>query len=869
MLSLSATSLWAQRTEVSIHGTSFYINDTITYAGRYWDGHRVEGLLMNSRMVNGIFDDRNQKTAPNFAYPDTGEWSAERNTDEFIAAMEEWHSYGLLAFTLNLQGGSPMGYGNHGWINSAFNSDGSLDMVYMERLGRVLKRADELGMVVILGYFYFGADEYLEDNSAVERAVDNATEWILESGYGNVMVEIANECDIYYNHSVLQPENIWKLIQRVKGTSKDGRRLLVSTSFSGSKVPTDRVIALSDYVLLHGNGVSEPSAMRSLIERTRKVDTYTPKPIVINEDDHYNFDSKESNLSVSVEEYASWGYFDFRRGGEEFEEGFQSIPASWAVDTERKRDFFEKVKEITNFGAAPEFFSNPILSGYHPDPSLCRVGEYYYMVNSSFEWWPAIPIHRSRDLVSWELIGYGVTDPEKLTLKDGLRSNGGIYAVTIRHHEGLFYIITTDIDGIGNFYITATDPAGEWSAPIELNSPGIDPSLFWDDDGKCYYVGHGRLHEPADWPQQQGAWAQELDTKAGKLVGPRVQLTHGHASNAVWTEGPHIYKRDGKYLLLVAEGGTSHEHSVTLFQSDSILGEYTPHHINPILTHRHLGRSHWLTAVGHADIVETQSGEWWMVALGIRNFENNAKFLARETFLTPMKFENNGEAVGIIVNEGIGQVLEVERRPKLPYSPYLPTDSREDFSAGKLSLHWNMLRSPMEQWYSFKDGRLLLECREQMASQTTNPSLLTRRIGATQFSAETSVELLGRAKGEEAGVILYRDEQSFIAFVRRGDELVAYSQVDDTQSEIARVPYSSKGEVKLRMRSDGHDVIFLYGDSEEAMERLDGSAPLYIISDRRGGQFNGPMVGIYATSSGVKSRVKAAFSYFDYKEGVR
>ena len=213
------------------------------------------------------------------------------------------------------------------------------------------------------------------------------------------------------------------------------------------------------------------------------------------------------------------------------------------------------VLAIASLCAENATFKNPILSGFHPDPSICRVGDEYYMVNSSFEWFPGIPIYKSKDLINWKLIGYGITRPEQMQFADGLQDSRGIYAVTIRHHDGLFYLITTCVQCGGNFYITAKDPAGPWSDPVWLHSQGIDPSLFWDEDEKYYYVGHGNMSRKSDWPDKNGAWMQELDTKQGKLVGKRVQLTHGHASNARWTEGPHIYKINGKYMLLVAEGG--------------------------------------------------------------------------------------------------------------------------------------------------------------------------------------------------------------------------------------------------------------------------------------------------------------------------
>lgn len=338
------------KTILSIHENQFYINGKPTYEGQYWNGKKIEGLLMNSRMVQGIFDDTNPNSNANFAYPDTNIWNAERNTDEFIAAMPLWKSHGLLAFTLNLQGGSPTGYGNNlNWINSAFDAKGELKPAYLNRLTRILDKADELNMVVILGYFYFGQDQFLENEDAVINAVDNITNWILESGYKNLLIEINNECDILYDHDILKPNRVHELINRVKQTEKNGYRLLVSTSFKGATVPTENVVTASDYILLHGNGVSQPSNMLQLIRDTRAVNGSDNKPVIINEDDHYNFESAENNFVSAVEEYASWGYFDYRRPEESFEDGFQSIPADWGINSNRKKNFFSKLKEITGY----------------------------------------------------------------------------------------------------------------------------------------------------------------------------------------------------------------------------------------------------------------------------------------------------------------------------------------------------------------------------------------------------------------------------------------------------------------------------------------------------------------------------------------
>ena len=207
-----------RQTTVDISDDAFYINGKITYPGRFYNGQKIEGLLLNSRMVQGIFDDRNPETVGMWAYPDTGKWGAERNTREFLGAIPEWRSYGLLAFTINLQGGSPEGYSKgQPWHNSGIEADGSLNPDYIDRLTRIIDRADELGMVVILGYFYFGQDERVRDEAAVIRAVDNVTHWVLDQDYTNVLVEVNNECNVSrYTHDILKPDRVHELIERVK-----------------------------------------------------------------------------------------------------------------------------------------------------------------------------------------------------------------------------------------------------------------------------------------------------------------------------------------------------------------------------------------------------------------------------------------------------------------------------------------------------------------------------------------------------------------------------------------------------------------------------------------------------------------------------
>ncbi len=338
-----------RKTVVSIVSESFHINGEPTYAGREWRGHRIEGLLMNSRMVQGIFDDRNPATTARWKYPDTGRWDAERNTLEFIEAMPEWRKHGLLAFTINLQGGSPEGYSsNQPWENSSFDAGGSLRPDFMARLARILDRADELGMVAIVGYFYFGQDERLRDETAIVRATDEATRWLLDGGWRNVLVEVNNECDVKsYDHDILKPGRVHELIERVRKTERDGRRLLVSTSYGGGTVPRENVVRSADFLLLHGNGVSDPKRIGEMVRQTRAVPGYKPVPVLFNEDDHFGFDKPENNCTAAIAERASWGYFDFRMKGEGHGEGYQSVPVNWGLSSERKRAFFKLLAEVT------------------------------------------------------------------------------------------------------------------------------------------------------------------------------------------------------------------------------------------------------------------------------------------------------------------------------------------------------------------------------------------------------------------------------------------------------------------------------------------------------------------------------------------
>jgi hypothetical protein len=342
-------------TVLGIDGARFTINGQPTYAGREYRGWPIEGLLMNVRAVQATFDDLNPETRQQWAYPDTGVWDPERNLSEFLAVLPEWRAAGLLAVTVNLQGGSPEGYSRtQPWENTGFDPDGGLRPAYLERLARVLDRADELGMAVIVGLFYQGQDERLEDEAAVKLAVDEASRWMLAGGWRNVIVEIANECDVpNYEHPIIGFDRCHELVERAQSHTLDGRRLPVSTSYRGGAIPSDRVLRIADVALIHGNGVTDPAVMRWMVERTRVRLRGREIPIVVNEDDHFAFDEADNNMTAALSRYASWGLFDAGEGSggggarSNYRDGYQLVPVNWSTNTPNKQGFFRLLREVT------------------------------------------------------------------------------------------------------------------------------------------------------------------------------------------------------------------------------------------------------------------------------------------------------------------------------------------------------------------------------------------------------------------------------------------------------------------------------------------------------------------------------------------
>jgi xylan 1,4-beta-xylosidase len=507
-------------------------------------------------------------------------------------------------------------------------------------------------------------------------------------------------------------------------------------------------------------------------------------------------------------------------------------------------------------------FRNPILPGCYPDPSICRVDEDYYLVTSTFEYFPGLPIFHSRDLVHWRQIGHVLDRPSQLDLDDA-PSSGGLYAPTIRHHNGTFYVINTLVDGKtgkGNFVVTATQPQGPWSEPYWLDADGIDPSLLFDD-GKCWYVGT-HLNEEGHYTGHTDIFLQELDLEKMKLVGEQTVLWDGAVKGVVWAEAPHIYKINGWYYLMIAEGGTAHHHAVTVVRSKNITGPYETYRGNPILTHRHLGLDYPIVGTGHADLVETQNGEWWAVLLAMRPYGGYYYNLGRETFLVPVRWEDEFP----IFSPGTGRVEFEYTAPNLPEHVWDTPPAREDFNDTTLAYHWNFLRTPREEFYSLTErpGFLRLKVRPQKLSEQSNPSFVGRRQQHINFTAETAFEFTPQ-QNEHAGLALVQSTDFHFLFIVTCESepvirLIKRSHGKD--ETLAEHPVSA-GHYTLKVTAHEQDYNFYFstnGQWQTLAENIDGR----ILSTPVAGGFVGAYIAMYASSNGQPSANHADFDWFEY-----
>lgn len=510
-------------------------------------------------------------------------------------------------------------------------------------------------------------------------------------------------------------------------------------------------------------------------------------------------------------------------------------------------------------------FRNPILPGFYPDPSICRVGDDYYLVTSTFEYFPGLPIFHSRDLVHWRQIGHVLNRPSQLPL-DGVRPSGGLYAPTIRYSNGVFYVINTLVDGLtkaGNFIVTATDPAGPWSEPYWLESaPGIDPSLFFDD-GRVWYVGN----RPAMQSQYRGhkeIWLQELDLQTMRLIGEPYVLGDGAAKGAVWAEAPHIYKVNDYYYLMIAEGGTGHNHAVTIAHSKAITGPYQPNPRNPIMTHRHLGLDYPIVGTGHADLIETQTGEWWMVLLAMRPYGGYFYNLGRETFLAPVRWEEDWP----IVSPGIGHVEFSYPTPNLPEHRWPSVPACDNFDRQTLAWQWNFLRTPRHEFWSLSErpGYLRLHLRPERLSEQTNPSFVGRRQQHIHFVAQTALEFTPETEQECAGIALVQNKDFYFLFVitRQAEPVVRLIKRERGVEGTLAEQRVDAGRLYLKVEAHEQAYSFYVAIRPDEWYPLAQNVDGRILSTPVAGGFVGTYIAMYASSNGLPSTNSADFDWFEY-----
>ncbi len=415
---------------------------------------------------------------------------------------------------------------------------------------------------------------------------------------------------------------------------------------------------------------------------------------------------------------------------------------------------------------------NPIKSGFYPDPSICRVGEDFYLVNSSFAYFPGVPIFHSKDLANWEQIGNILDRNEQIPLM-GCGHSQGIYAPTLRYYDGVFYMITTNVSAAdslnqpelgGNFIVTATNPAGPWSKPYFLgkDAQGIDPSLFFDDDGTCYFCGTRPNHNGEKFSGDWEIWVQKLDVETMQLTGGAIPVWNGAMRDVIWPEGPHIYKINDWYYLMHAEGGTGPDHCIAVARSKNIFGPYKGYPSNPVLTHRHLGKAYPIRYVGHGDLVNvpaemTVSGEekWYISCLASRPCDGYT-LMGRETFLAEVTWEDGWP----VVNPGIGKLTD-ELIIDLPVCDNEKQQTKYTFNTKTLPAQMLMLRNPDETLYSLTDnpGFLRMPLKTVSLQEQDTPSFVGLRQTAFSFKAFAGFQFLPKQDGETAGLSLMQSNQ--------------------------------------------------------------------------------------------------------------
>ena len=520
---------------------------------------------------------------------------------------------------------------------------------------------------------------------------------------------------------------------------------------------------------------------------------------------------------------------------------------------------FVEYESMEETPPAPEgFFRNPVLPGFHPDPSIVKVGDDFYAVNSTFVWFPGLPILHSRDLVHWELIGHAIDRPGQVDFS-GLGTNRGLFAPAISYHDGKFWIVNTCIECGDNFVITADRPEGPWSDPVWLEFGGIDPSLYFEGDRAWIVYNDAPPGEPK-YEGHRALWLQEFDKATMQVKPGRTLLVDGGvdpSTQPIWAEGPHIYKIDGWYYLLTAEGGTADQHSQTIYRSRAVDGPYQPGPLNPILTQRDLspGRPDRVEATGHADIVQLDDGSWWGVFLATRPFAGQSTLLGRETYLLPLRWEDGwplflkpGEAVPPLV-----------RKPDLAASPGEQWDWwRDGFDAPALSPEWITMRTPGDESRILHDidrGEILLKPGVDAAGSLNRFAFIGRRLRHHDARFTTAVDFTGENDGDYAGLLAFMDEGHFITVGieqgASGRQMVVRLRKDPDDSErgeiIHTAPWSNTG-AQVRLTFSGGSAIAAWRGGEGAQWQQSSPIDIEPLSSIHAGLFTGLVVGPYAVA---------------------
>ncbi|MDM8085084.1 family 43 glycosylhydrolase [Cellulomonas cellasea] len=513
---------------------------------------------------------------------------------------------------------------------------------------------------------------------------------------------------------------------------------------------------------------------------------------------------------------------------------------------------------------------NPVLPGCYPDPSICRVGDDFYLVTSTFEYLPGLPVFRSKDLAHWEQIGHVVDRAGQLDYS-GIASSGGLYAPTLRHHDGVFWLVCTLVDQQdesrgGNFLMTATDPAGPWSDPVWLDVDGIDPSIFFDDDGRVWVHGT-RLARDPEWFHQTEVWLRELDPQTKALTGPEHILWTGAVRGAVWAEGPHLYKVDGAYYLLAAEGGTEIHHAISVARAESVTGPYVGNKGNPILTHRHLGRGVDVVGVGHADLVQDADGAWWAVLLAMRPYGGYHYNLGRETFLVPVTWEDGWP----VFAPGQGRVpSQVEAPTRGDAQPGIA----QGHESGVICPHdprWTALRHLPTELATPRGDGWDLPLRPDTLADTGAPAFL----GVRQQHMDVDVRVTFHADlavGEDVGLAVRQSEQDHVrVFVTRdapadapARRVVAVHRQGGVETVLGEARLlDDQGPVTLTVSARGQDYRLLVGAPGEEPVTVAVADGRTLDSVATGG-FLGLWLGVYATSNGRPTSTTAHVERFEY-----